>query len=121
MKFTGKEATLPFAQCDLLSLIAPRHLLIDSADDCYTETHLAEKRSAELARAPYNEKMGFEQPINEYHYLNIEKGATPCRISDAEELIKWRPVYRLREGIPYVSREDWGFYMEFITSHRSLK
>ena len=106
LKLSAKETPLPFTQSELLSLVAPRPLLISTADDAFTDAHLAEKRSTELARSPYEEK----------RRKASEESANDGSSSASDD--EWRAAFRLRDGLPYISREDWKFYIDFIKANR---
>lgn len=103
IKYSGRESTLPFDQSLLLSLVAPRALLISTADDAYTEAHIQEELSVKeanlLVREMKNGKIGIES-------------AHPCEICDKNS--SWKASYRLREGFPYLSREDWAYFIDYI-------
>ena len=106
---SGREDELPFDQDALLSLIAPRPLFLDNADDVLTHAPLGELASAYRASKTYEDlgKIG----------LLYEKGGNPCEVFDENEpfyLPGGSIVYRKREGTPYLSREDFAEYMNFI-------
>ena len=106
---SGREDELPFDQDALLSLIAPRRLFLDNADDVLTHAPLGELVSAYRASKTYESlgKIG----------LLYEKGGNPCEVFDENEplyLHGGNIVYRKREGTPYLSREDFAEYMKFI-------
>ena len=108
-KLSGREDELPFDQDALLSLIAPRPLFLDNADDVLTHAPIGELASAYRASKAY-EDLGVTG-------LLYEKGGDPCEIFDESEpiyLYGGNIVYRKRDGLPYISREDWAEYMNFV-------
>ena len=111
LKLSEKSSSIPFDQDSLLALIAPRALHIDTADDCYTDAHIAEQASAERARAPHSASSRAKS--QEY--------AAPCEVYGENELLEWRVSFRLRDGFPYISREDWKFFIGYIRSKRYSK
>ncbi len=107
IKYSGRESALPFDQSLLLSLIAPRSLLISTADDAYTDAHLLEELSAKEANWLANQHKNGKYEANSAH---------PCEIR--EDKPSWCATYRCREGYPYLSREDWAYFTEFIKEQR---
>ena len=108
-KLSGREDTIPFDQDALLSLIAPRPLFIDNADDVLSHAPAGELASAYRASKAYENlgKIG----------LFFEKGGNPCEVFDENEplyLSSGDIVYRKRAGLPYLAREDWAEYMRFV-------
>ena len=109
---SGREDELPFDQDALLSLIAPRPIFLDNADDLLTNIPLGELMSAYRASHTYKKfgKTG----------LKLDKSVNPCEVFDANEpyyLPGGDIVYRKREGFPYLSREDWAEYMKFVLTN----
>ena len=107
IKYSGRENRLPFDQSLLLSLIAPRSLLISTADDAYTDAHILEELSVNQANLLVNQRKSGKTRAN---------SATPCEI--CEDKPSWSATYRCREGYPYLSREDWAYFTEFIKNQR---
>ena len=108
-KISGREDTLPFDQDALLSLIAPRPLFLDNADDVLSHAPAGELASAYRASKAY-------EGLGEIGLL-FEKGGNPCEVFEENEplfLSGGSIVYRKRPGLPYLSREDWGEYMKFV-------
>ena len=107
IKYSGRENRLPFDQSLLLSLIAPRSLLISTADDAYTEAHIQEELSVKEANSLVSQRKSGKAEANRAH---------PCEI--CEDKPSWSATYRCREGYPYLSREDWAYFTEFIKDQR---
>ena len=106
-KYSGRESALPFDQSLLLSLVAPRALLISTADDAYTEAHIQEELSVKEANLLVHEMKSGK--------ISAES-ADPCEVFDKNR--SWRASFRLRDGFPYLSREDWAYFTEFIENQR---
>ena len=114
-KLLGEEASLPFDQHALLSLVAPRFLIIDTASDCFTDAPQAELYSSYIASEAYKAygKSG----------LVCNECANPCEIYDEEKPICYPDgdiVYRKRMGTPYLAREDWKMYMSYVKNRRKV-
>ena len=106
---SGKEDEIPFDGDALLRLIAPRRVLLDNADDVLSKCAEAELMSATSA-SKYYENMGVPG-------LLMPNSALPCEVLANESEICYAGgalAYRRRSGLPYVSREDWQAYMEFV-------
>ena len=108
-KMSGREREIPFESCDLLRLIAPRRVLLDNADDVLSKCAEAELASAVCA-SQYYEKAGAPG-------LSMPNSADPCEVLADESEVQYTDgalAYRRREGLPYVSREDWQMYIKFV-------
>ena len=103
IKYSGRENRLPFDQSLLLSLIAPRPLLVSTADDACTDAHILEEVSVKEANSLVNQRENVKIKANSAH---------PCEICAVKP--SWSATYRCREGYPYLSREDWAYFSEFI-------
>lgn len=100
----GKK--MPFDQHFLLSLIAPRHLLVGSAIGDLWSDYADEF----LALCATNEVYGLYGKQGLVH-----GGALP---SDSTRLHGGSIGYHLRCGSSYLSREDWNIYMDYIDGKR---
>lgn len=97
------ENTLPLDQHFLLAASAPRHLLIGSAyEDTWADPE-SEFISAYLVSEVYEKIYGIPGLIHE------NKIPGPKTVLD-----KGNVCYHIREGIHYLSREDWNIYMDYI-------
>ncbi len=103
---TGNPDQLPFDQHFLLSLIAPRHLYVSSAEEDLWSDPAAEFRGC-LAATPAFEAMGVSGLVGvgarpqlgmAYHQGNIG--------------------YHLRAGKHFFSREDWRQFTAYLLFHR---
>ncbi len=108
LRYAGKENELPFDQHFLLSLIAPRHLLVGSAEN-------------DLWAGPKNEFLS-TVAANEAYALYGMKGlvhhdAFPTADT---ELSQGDCLYHYRRGEHYLSRLDWNAYMDFIDKKRGI-
>lgn len=100
MQKRGYTSTLD--QDALLSLIAPRYLVIGSASGDYNGDLQSDFSSAVLASAAY-EKLGYRGLVH--------NGIAP----KANELLDGgRIIHYARDGIAYLSRHDWRVYMEIL-------
>ena len=107
IKYSGRESALPFDQSLLLSLVAPRSLLISTADDAYTDAHLLEELSVRETNSLVNQRKSGKIGAS---------SATPCEI--CEDNHPWEAAFRCREGYPYLSREDWAYFTDYISTRR---
>jgi pimeloyl-ACP methyl ester carboxylesterase len=108
-KMSGKEDEIPFDGDALLRLIAPRRVLLDNAEDLLSRCAEAELTSA-ISASKYYENTGVSG-------LLMPNSAHPCEVLAREGEICYTDgalAYRRRSGLPYVSREDWQAYMEFV-------
>ncbi len=106
-RYAGKENEMPFDQHFLLSLIAPRHLMIGSAEN-------------DLWADPRNEFLS-ATAANEAYALYGMKGLIHHDAFPAPEteLDEGDCLYHYRHGEHYLSRRDWNAYMDFIDKKRS--
>lgn len=104
-KYAGKEEELPFDQHFLLSLTAPRYLYVASAAKDLWADPAAEFRGAMYAQEAYN-LLGF-QGLK----LSSEDESAP-KIGTA--LRAGKTGYHLRDGMHYLSREDWNLVIAFL-------
>lgn len=109
LRYAGKEREMPFDQHYLLSLIAPRHLMVGSAEE-------------DLWAGPKNEFLG-AVAANEAYALYGMKGLVhndafpdPDTVLDEGDCL-----YHYRRGTHYLSRLDWNAYMDFIDKKRNQK
>lgn len=108
LRYAGKENELPFDQHFLLSLIAPRHLLVGSAED-------------DRWAGPENEFL-CTVAANEAYALYgmrglVHQNAYPAPDTD---LAEGDCLYHYRRGEHYLSRLDWNAYMDFIDKKRGV-
>ena len=101
-KYATDEYSLPLDQNYLLSLIAPRHLLVGSAEDDLWADPKSEFISTYMASSAW-ELYGVPGLI---HNGEIPKANTV--------LDKGNISYHIRHGMHYLSREDWQIYMNYI-------
>lgn len=101
-KYSVDESSLPLDQHYLLSLIAPRHIVIGSAEEDLWADPTSEFLSAYLASSVY-ELYGLTGLV---HNGEIP---TPKSILD-----KGNICYQVRHGLHYLSREDWLVYMDYV-------
>ena len=102
-KYIKDENSLPLDQHFLLSLIAPRHLLIGSAEDDLWADPKSEFLGAYLASEVYEKIYGITGLIHE------NKIPTAKTVLDRGNV-----MYHVRRGTHYMSREDWCEYMNYI-------
>ena len=105
-RYAGKENEMPFDQHFLLSLIAPRHLMVGSAE-------------SDLWAGPKNEFLG-AVAANEAYAMYGMKGLVYGEDFPAvdTELDEGDCLYHYRRGEHYLSRLDWKAYMDFIDKQR---
>jgi len=104
--YIGKEHEMPFDQHFLLSLIAPRHLMVGSAENDLW----ADPRNEFLCTAAANEAYALYGMQGLVHH-----DAFP---SPDTELAEGDCLYHYRRGGHYLSRLDWNAYMDFIDKKR---
>ena len=108
-KMSGREDEIPFDSDALLRLIAPRHVLLDNAEDVLSKCADAELLSA-ISASKYYEGQGTLG-------LLTTDSANPCEASAHDGEVRYIDgalAYRCRMGLPYISREDWQAYMKFV-------
>lgn len=97
------ENNLPLDQHFLLAASAPRHLLIGSAyEDAWSDPE-SEFIASYLAGNIYERIYGIPGLVHE------NKIPEPKTVLD-----KGNICYHIREGVSYLSREDWNIYMNYI-------
>ncbi len=101
-KFASCEETLPIDQNFLTSLVAPRHLIIGSAEGDIKADPTSEFLSAYMANEAYK-LYGLSGLI---HNGEIPKAKTVLDEGDT--------CYHIRHGNHYLAREDWAVYMDYI-------
>lgn len=108
LRYADREDELPFDQHFLLSLIAPRHLLVGSAEE-------------DLWAGPKNEFLS-TVAANEAYAVYGMKGLVHNDTFPAVgiELSEGDCLYHYRAGTHYLSRLDWNAYMDFIDKKRDL-
>ena len=101
-RYASCEQALPLDQNYLTSLIAPRHLIIGSAEGDVKADPTSEFLSACLASEAYK-LYGLSGLI---HNGEIPKAKTVLDDGDI--------CYHIRHGNHYLGREDWAVYMNYI-------
>ena len=104
LKYAGKEDSLPFDQHFLLSLVAPRHILLGTA----VEDKWADPNSEYLALTLTDEVYKLYGKVGLVHTENMP--VCPERLPDGD------CYYHLRAGTHYLSRSDWNMYIDYIKS-----
>ena len=104
-KYAQNENTLPLDQNFLTTLIAPRHLVIGSAEEDIWADPESEFLSAYMASEAYK--------------LYGVPGLIHCNdIPTAKSILDEGNVcYHVRHGVHYFGREDWIVYMNYIKKH----
>ncbi len=98
-KYSEKETDLPFDAHTLLSLIAPRPLLITSATE-------------DLWADPRGEFLGGLHASPVYKLMGTD-GLSASEMPPADHLVSSRIGYFLRTGKHDVTRADWQAYLDF--------
>lgn len=101
-KYYGKVEKLPLDQHYLLALIAPRHVMIGSAEE-------------DLWSDPTSEFLSL-YAINEIYRLYGKRGlVTPDKLPTPDiSLGEGDALYQVRHGVHYFSRADWLAYMAYM-------
>ena len=102
-KFNHKEENLPFDQHTLLSLIAPRPLLIASA-------------ATDPLSDPVGEFYGAKHASRIYNFLNAE-GLEADTIPKNGDFINSRIGYYIREGQHDITEADWDNFIIFANKY----
>lgn len=101
-QYAGQEQAMPFEQDWLLAGIAPRLLLVGSA------------QQDEWA-APRHEYLGCVSASKAWQLLHLPGLVHPDRFPCATETLHEGSIgYHMRGGRHYLSREDWNHYMDFL-------
>lgn len=100
-KYAGNESSLPFDQHILLGLIAPRPLLVSSAEEDRWADPKGEFLSAKGAGAVYQ--------------LYGKKGIMEEKMPDREIMVGNRVRYFIRKGKHEVNDLDWDYFLKFIS------
>lgn len=108
--YVTNENSLPLDQHFLLAAIAPRHILVGSAKEDSNSDFESEFLSTYLAGEVYEKIYG----IPSFKDLD-EVPKAPVSV-DRERL-----HYHLRDGLSYLSREDWAAYINYIKEHRKKR
>ena len=98
-KFNHKEEKLPFDQHTLLSLIAPRPLLVASA-------------ATDPLSDPIGEFIGAKNASEVYNFLNVE-GLGANNLPEDNKLINTRIGYYIRKGKHDITEVDWDNFILF--------
>jgi hypothetical protein len=102
-KYNHKEEELPFDQHTLLSLIAPRPLLIASA-------------ATDPLSDPIGEFYGAKYASKIYEFLNVD-GLGVDVIPPKGDFINNRIGYYIRDGQHDITETDWDNYIAFANKH----
>ncbi len=106
-RYLAKENSLPFDQHFLLSLIAPRHLIIGSAKEDILADPKSEFLGAYLAGEAYERIYKTPGLVHENKFPEAKA------VLDGGNV-----MYHIRHGLHCLSREDWGEYMNYIDAQR---
>ena len=105
-KYVGKENELPFDQHFLLSLVAPRHLVIGTAE----KDTWADPNSEFLALTLTDEVYKLYGKCGLVHGEDVPTAPSILNEGDC--------YFHLRHGTHYLSRHDWNNYIKFIESKK---
>jgi hypothetical protein len=101
-KYVKDETLLPFDQHFVLAAVAPRRVYAASAENDLWADPASEFLGCVAASAVY-EKLGLTGIVSEDRYPIV-----------GEKLHGGRIAYHVRPGTHYLSRYDWGGYVEYI-------
>ncbi len=105
-RYEGREDDQPYDQHFLLAAMAPRRVYVASAE---------EDPSAD----PQSEFLSCVAASRAYELLGEQGLVTPDALpAPGTTLHEGRIGYHLRAGRHYLSREDWGFAMQFLRKQR---
>ncbi len=107
-KYVGKENELPFDQHFLLSLVAPRHLIIGTAEEDTWADPNSEFLALSLTNDVYN-LYGMRGLV----YEGNEVPTAPSKLDEGD------CYFHLRHGTHYLSRNDWNNYIKFIEAKKN--
>lgn len=108
-EYANRENELPFDQHFLLSLVAPRYLVIGTA----MEDIWADPTNEFLALTLTDDVYKLYGKKGLVHDEDMPLGAFKLQEGDCS--------FHLREGLHYLSRYDWNLYMDFIDSKINTK
>lgn len=101
-QYTDKERLMPFDQHFLLAAVAPRNLLVGSAEQ-------------DLWADPDSEYLGCCAVSHVWEALGETGFVHPDRLPNPGDTFHEGKIgYHLRHGAHYLSREDWNRYMDFL-------
>lgn len=99
-----KEDQKPYDQSFLLALIAPRYLLVGSAAE-------------DLGADPPSEFLTTLHASSAWNLLGKPGLITPDQMPKEKDVLHQGCVgYHLRPGKHFLSREDWNYYIQFLSS-----
>ena len=100
--YAEQEDTMPFDQHFLLAAIAPRRVYVASASqDCWADPE--NEYLSCIAAGEYYRNMGLKG------FIHPDRDPVPGDCFGEGEI-----GYHLRAGTHYLSREDWGHFMEYM-------
>jgi len=100
--YAGREEELPFDQHFLLAAIAPRKVYVGSA-------------VGDIWADPKSEFRACVAASQVYEALGLTGLVAPDRLPEVGDAFHAGNVgYHLRAGTHYLSREDWGHYMDYL-------
>ncbi len=101
-QYAGREEAMPFEQDWLLASIAPRLLCVSSAEN-------------DLWAGPAHEFLSCVAASGAWEAMGQKGLVTPDRLpAPGDALQEGCTSYHIRRGMHYLSREDWGRFMDFL-------